>query len=167
MTKKKNAPFLMRFAPWLFPRLEKFAPFIAHRVFHLAFYVPARYPVPEKEKETQKAAEKFFIEVDGNKIQVYSWGKGDDYVLLVHGWAGRATQFRKFIGPLNNAGYRVVGFDGPAHGRSTGIMTSIPGFEKVLIKIFDRVGIPAGVITHSFGGAAVLYAASKGLPSAS
>jgi predicted alpha/beta hydrolase family esterase len=164
MTKKKNTPFLIRFVPWLFPKLEKFAPFLAQFVFKLAFYIPARYPVPEKERESEESAEKFFIEVDGNKIQVYSWGKGDDYVLLVHGWAGRATQFRKFIKPLEEVGYRVVGFDGPAHGNSGGLKTSIPGFEQVLKKIFDQLGVPSGIITHSFGGAATLYAASQGLP---
>jgi pimeloyl-ACP methyl ester carboxylesterase len=98
-------------------------------------------------------------------LQGYEWGApGRPYVLLVHGWAGRATQFRRFIEPLNDAGYRVVGFDGPGHGNSEGRNTSILEFEEALQVIFKSLGDPAAIITHSFGGAATLYSAMNGLP---
>ena len=58
----------------------------------------------------------------------------------------------------------VIGVDGPAHGQSEGVKTSILEFEKMFKTIFAKEGIPAGIITHSFGGAAVLYAAMQGLP---
>ena len=86
------------------------------------------------------------------------------YVLVVHGWAGRATQFRKFIHPLQEAGFRMVGFDGPAHGKSEGTKTTIFEFENVLKEIFHQIGVPEAMITHSFGGAATLYSAMNGLP---
>ena len=158
-------PMLLRATQWAFPRLERWAPFLAHRIFRLVFYVPLKYRVPEKEKEYEQSAQQFSIQVDGKKIQGYSWGNAaHPYVLLVHGWAGRATQFRKFVHPLMDAGFRVVGFDGPAHGKSEGTKASILEFEKVLQSIFQQVGEPAAVITHSFGGAASLYAAMHGLP---
>jgi pimeloyl-ACP methyl ester carboxylesterase len=85
-------------------------------------------------------------------------------VLVVHGWAGRASQFRKFIEAFVAAGFKVVGFDGPAHGYSDGRSTNILEFEQVFHKIYAITGIPEGVISHSFGGSAVLFAAMNGLP---
>ena len=163
--RKNNVPLVLRLTHWLFPKLETWFPFIAERIFRLVFYVPISYRVPEKEKEAEKDAAQFLIEVDGKKIQGYSWGDETiPFVLVVHGWAGRATQFRKFIKPLQGAGFRMVGFDGPAHGKSEGTKTTILEFEKVLLEIFHQVGVPIAMITHSFGGAASLYAAMHGLP---
>src|SRR5262245_43161631 len=126
---------------WLFPLVERWAPFIAQRLFRLVFYVPVGYQVPEKEREAEKIAKKFTIQVAGKRIQLYSWGdESRPVVLVVHGWAGRATQFRKFYVPINAAGFRMVGFDGPAHGRSSGLKTSILEFEEVLRAVFGAVG---------------------------
>lgn len=150
---------------WLYPKLERWAPPLAERIFRLVFYVPISYRVPEKETEAANAAFKSVLHVETKKIQLYGWGdKSKPYILFVHGWAGRATQFRKFIGPVNDAGYFMLGFDGPAHGQSGGTKTSILEFEHVLKKIFEVHGAPAAVITHSFGGAAVLFSMMNGLP---
>jgi len=149
---------------WAYPRMERYMPWLAERVFRLVFYVPLKYRVPEKETEMAKSATWFTLQANGKQVQCYQWGKDErPYVLLVHGWAGRATQFRKFIPTLQEAGFRVIGFDGPAHGKSEGTRTSIMEFEQVLIQMVEKLGVPAGVVTHSFGGAAMLYAAMNGL----
>jgi alpha-beta hydrolase superfamily lysophospholipase len=81
------------------------------------------------------------IVANGLKIQTYRWGDSTKpYVLMMHGWAGRATQFRKFIPELVAAGYQVVGFDGPAHGKSSGKRTTILEFETALKMVISRVG---------------------------
>lgn len=163
--RNNNIPVLLRITRWLFPKLERWFPFLADRIFRLVFYVPVSYRVPGKEKEVEKNADRFIIKVGGRKIQGYSWGDETlPYVLVVHGWAGRATQFRKFIHPLQEAGFRMVGFDGPAHGKSEGTKTTILEFENVLKEIFHQIGVPEAMITHSFGGAATLYSAMNGLP---
>lgn len=153
----------MKIVQWIYPRLERTLPGVAHRLFVTIFFSPLNYAVPEKERETEKKAEKFELRSEGKKIRCYSWGKGP-VVLVVHGWAGRATQFRKIIPAFVKENYCVVGFDGPAHGRSQGRSTNIAEFEAVLQKIYEVVGIPVGIIAHSFGGGAVLYAAMNGLP---
>jgi esterase/lipase len=163
--RKSNTPFLLRAVRWLYPKLERWAPLLAERIFRLVFYVPLSYRVPEKELEAANAAEKSTIDFQGKTIQLYGWGdKSRPYVLFVHGWAGRATQFRKFAGPINDAGYFMLGFDGPAHGKSGGTKTSILEFQDVLKKIFEVRGVPVAVVTHSFGGAAVLFSMMNGLP---
>jgi esterase/lipase len=161
--KKDKTPPLLKVVRWIFPKLEVVAPFLAHRYFIKIFFSPLHYPVPDKEREIEKRAEKFEVFAAGKTIQCYSWGEGP-VILLVHGWAGRATQFRKFIEALMSMGYRVIGFDGPAHGNSTGKKTNILEFEEALKKIYESVGEPKAIIAHSFGGGAVLFAAMHGFP---
>jgi pimeloyl-ACP methyl ester carboxylesterase len=163
--KKNRLPVLLRVVQWTYPLVEKIFPQLAYRFFIRIFFSPLNYAVPEKEREVEKLADKFIVLIPGKRIQCYSWGNPDRLlVLLVHGWAGRATQFRKIIPALLQEGYRVVGFDGPAHGQSTGRSTSIMEFEVALKGVFERVGTPEAIIAHSFGGGAVLYAAMNGLP---
>jgi esterase/lipase len=166
MGKKDNTPLLLKLVRWLFPRLEKFAPPLAHRYFVKIFFTPLKYKTPEKERIAEQHAKMFTFEAAGKNIQGYEWGEGlgNAYVLLIHGWAGRATQMRRFIKPLINSGYRVIGFDGPAHGRSSGKKTSIDEFEETLRSLHKLKGEPAAIIAHSFGGVAALYSAMRGLP---
>jgi hypothetical protein len=82
---------------------------------------------------------------------------------MVHGWAGRATQFRKFVPKLLEAGYCVLSFDAPAHGNSEGSKTDLEEFRGVISHLCQKVGNVKAAITHSFGGGAILYSISKGL----
>lgn len=156
---------MLRIVRFLFPVLERVAPFMADRIFRMVFYVPLRYPFPEKEQEVANQGNEFSLSVGEKTIRGRQWGDpARPYIFLVHGWAGRATQFRKFIPPLLEKGYSIIGPDGPAHGRSEGRVTSIPEFHEMFKSIFQKFGEPAGIITHSFGGAAMLYSAMNGLP---
>jgi predicted alpha/beta hydrolase family esterase len=164
MKKKDQAPPLLKFVRWFFPKLERIAPFLAHRYFLKIFFTPLQFPVPEKERKAKKFARLFNLTVDEKNIHLYSWGEGKEFVLCIHGWAGRGTQFRRFVKPLMKEGYRVVAFDGPAHGQSDGKKTQIIEFGSVLKKIYEHEGIPTAIIAHSFGGSAALFAAMNGLP---
>jgi pimeloyl-ACP methyl ester carboxylesterase len=164
LKKKKHVPPLpLRIIPKLFPVLERLAPGIALRFFIYLFFTPFKYKAPEKEIAAANTAEKFSVNVNGKKIQCYSWGKGP-VVLLVHGFAGRGTQLRKFIEPLNRAGFRAVAVDGPGHGASEGKKTGLEEFKQAFFAIAEKTGTVSAIIAHSFGGAASLYAISLGLP---
>ncbi|RAV97781.1 alpha/beta hydrolase [Pseudochryseolinea flava] len=163
MNKKDKTPFLLKFVRWFFPKLERVAPPLAHRYFRKIFFSPLRYPVPEKERQAENFAKPFSLNVEGKNIHGYRWGESKSYVLCIHGWAGRGTQFRRFIKPLQAAGLSVVAFDGPAHGKSDGSKTQILEFELVLKQILAQEGMPVGVICHSFGGGAALFATMNGL----
>lgn len=161
---KDKTPLLLKIVRWVYPKLEILCFPLAYRLFTLVFFVPLNYRATEKEKKAASFAEKFVIKVAGKKIQCYRWGSSVKTVLVVHGWAGRAMQFRRFVKPLLAAGYQVVGFDGPAHGLSEGWKTNIVEFEQVLKELWNTTGVPDAIIAHSFGGAAVLFAAKNGLP---
>lgn len=163
MKKKSKTPFALRLIPTIFPWLEKLTPGIANSFFAYLFFKPIGYPTPEKELKSESYAQKFILSVNGMRIQCYQWGNAPKTILLVHGWAGRATQFRRFIKPLLSQGYQVIGFDGPAHGKSSGKSTHINEFLTVIQALENRYKKLDAIIAHSFGGVASLYAIAEGL----
>jgi pimeloyl-ACP methyl ester carboxylesterase len=162
--KKDKFPLSVKLIRWVYPKLEKLAPKIAHKFAIRLFFKPFSYPVPEKELKALKFSQSYTIDVDDITVQVYSWGAGERTVLFVHGWAGRATQFRRFVKPFLRAGFKVIAFDAPAHGRSGGTTATFKEFEDVIRKLYEKEGKPSGIIAHSYGGSAVLFAAMNGLP---
>ena len=100
-------------------------------------------------------------------IAVWEWGwksREAPAVLLAHGWGGHAAQMRAFVFALLAAGYRVIGFDQPAHGLSEGRLTSLVDFADVLAAVAAKHGPVHAVIAHSLGAAAAGVALARGLP---
>ena len=158
-------PLPLRITRWVFPKLEKISGSLAVKYFDKIFFTPLKFKTPEKEIEAAVSAKKFQVICDSKKVQCYEWGdESKPYVLVVHGWAGRATQFRKFVHAFNHAGLRIIGFDGPAHGQSEGKRTSIAEFSAAINQIASVKGLPVAIIAHSFGGGASLYAIANGFP---
>jgi esterase/lipase len=162
---KNNTPLALRLVRWVFPKLELISSSLALTYFEKIFFTPIRYKATPREGACELLARKEKIYAAGKEIQTYEWGNPAlPYVLVIHGWAGRATQFRKFVPVFNDAGFRVLGFDGPAHGQSEGKRTDISEFSIVLQTIIKQKGIPQAIITHSFGGGVALYSIMNGLP---
>lgn len=90
-------------------------------------------------------------------LKAYEWGKGEKRALLVHGWESRGTALRSFVPSLLEKGYRVVTFDGPAHGDSPGRLTNLTHFSQAIRAIINRLGGVDAIIAHSFGGAATVF----------
>ncbi len=65
---------------------------------------------------------------------------------------------RSFVPGLLAAGYRVVTFDAPAHGDSAGERTNLPEYASAVRAFIKKVGGVESIVTHSFGGAAAVYA---------
>jgi pimeloyl-ACP methyl ester carboxylesterase len=57
----------------------------------------------------------------------------------------------------------VVVYDGPAHGRSTGTLSSLTEFTDALFAVAGRTGDIVGLVGHSLGAAAVTIALGRGL----
>ena len=55
-------------------------------------------------------------------------------MVLVHGWGSRAGRFSGMARALAGSGFRVVAYDAPAHGRSTGRLASLPEFARALAR---------------------------------
>jgi len=105
------------------------------------------------------------ILVGKNMLKTYDWGTGEKTILLVHGWQSRGTALRSFVPKLNKAGFRVVAFDAPAHGDSSGKRVDLLGYGGAVKALYNKYENMTGVICHSFGGAAAAYAMYKLDPS--
>ncbi len=95
------------------------------------------------------------------------WGaqRGDaaPLVMLVHGWEGQIHDMLPFVQPLLDAGARVVAFDAPAHGRSSGDEATLLDMAAAIRVVAAAAGGPvAGVIAHGVGAAALTLAIQDG-----
>ncbi|MEY4902871.1 MAG: hypothetical protein RLZZ292_686 [Bacteroidota bacterium] len=102
-------------------------------------------------------AEIFTIPFKKDDLKVYSWGSGDETILLVHGWESRGTALRSFVPSLLEQGYRVVTFDAPAHGDSGGDWVNMPLYAEAIRTILLQLGKVKSIIAHSFGGSSSVY----------
>lgn len=92
----------------------------------------------------------------------YAGGHGPTAV-LVHGWAGRAADWRHLAADLVADGWRVVVPDLPAHGASPGRRTDLYALGRAFaaVLVAER---PAAVVAHSMGFPVTLLALEHGAP---
>ncbi|MBD3867591.1 MAG: alpha/beta fold hydrolase [Acidobacteria bacterium] len=138
------------------------APKSARRLAGYLFAKPKRATIQADARATMAAGHRFDLEVDDHTLAAWSWGDGPT-ILLHHGWGGRASQMYRFVKPLVDAGFSVVAYDAPAHGDSPGKVTSLPEIARVLQQAAFRLHGIYGVVSHSFGSAATLFAIRHGL----
>ncbi len=118
---------------------------------------PPRFKTPERERAIYLSAKQSSLAFGKGQIKILEWGAGPT-VLLVHCWGGRATHFCDLIETLASQGFRVVSFDGPAHGQSHGKRTDMFEFSEAVAKVAKSIGPIEAVIAHSFGAAMTLLA---------
>ncbi|GAB3245290.1 alpha/beta hydrolase [Nocardioides dilutus] len=99
----------------------------------------------------------------GHPVVTYRWGDGARPVLLVHGWASRASRFADFVTALVADGWSPMAYDAWAHGATRGPARTIPEHHVVITELAERHGPFEGVVAHSFGVPVSLYAARHGL----
>jgi pimeloyl-ACP methyl ester carboxylesterase len=123
----------------------------------------------------------FRVAVGGHVVRGEVWGGDPDpapgdpapgdsvpAVYLVHGWGGWRGQLDPFVGPLVEAGWRVVAFDAPGHGDSDpgpagpGRSTVLE-FAGALAAVVAAHGPAAAVVAHSLGATATAFAMDGGL----
>jgi pimeloyl-ACP methyl ester carboxylesterase len=136
------------------------APGVAARWAETLFCTPPRRPGGDE--RFLAAGARFTVESQEQRLTGWEWGSGPA-VALVHGWGGRASRFGALGAALLEAGFRVVAYDAPAHGESTGRFASLPEFARALSDVAASVGPIHGLVGHSLGGAAVAMAMRHGV----
>lgn len=139
------------------------APILAGRIAYKLWFTPTRLQTPVSEKSALESAGIEYLQLNNHTIATYSWGQTGPTVLLVHGWSGRGTQLGSFVEPLIDAGYRVLSFDAPAHGKSSGKQTNLYEVAEAILALQNHHGSFDSVITHSFGGPCTAIAMKHGL----
>lgn len=115
----------------------------------------ARQRLDEQEPKT--------VSVATGKVSYYEFnaqGNTRGTVALVHGWTSESAFMLGFVDVLNAAGFHVVAFDLPAHGRSEGKRLILPTAVDALLAVESATGPWQFAIAHSFGSAVTLTAMS-------
>lgn len=127
-----------------------------------AFANPRRMPLDDAQQQRlAQASHSRHRHADG-ELALWSFGEGPRVVLL-HGWDGCAAQMLAFVDPLLAAGFAVTLLDAPAHGQSSGEVTSVVHIGEALLSVCDTLGEVEAVIAHSAGSAGSLWAFNRGL----
>ncbi len=127
------------------------------------FVTPSRLPLRPTEAKVFHRASQGSVQVADDLVRVWNWGSGPK-VLLVHGWAGRGSQFTAWVDVFVEAGFGVTVMDAPAHGDSSGKRASLFDFANAIEEVNRHYGPFEAIVGHSLGGAAALNAASRGVP---
>ncbi|HEY9102757.1 alpha/beta hydrolase [Chitinimonas sp.] len=150
--------------------LSRLAPKLAVAWAERIFLTPPRHDWSEVERPWLASAQRAWLHTNGlpvaawngRPMQTYRWGENRrGKVALLHGWAGRATQFHALVEALVADGYEVVAIDAPAHGASPGRQASLLHFAQALARLVRNEGGVDAVIAHSLGGAAAVYAMAR------
>lgn len=145
--------------------LAVISPKLATRFAVKLFISPLRHDIPKRELDYDRktAHQRLYIDAIQKEIEVYVYGSGSQTILISHGWSGRGTQLFKIAEPLAKMGFRVVSFDGPSHGRSTGKTTLMIEFIASILQLQKEFGGFYAAVGHSLGGMSILNAAVRGL----
>lgn len=83
--------------------------------------------------------------------------------LLVHGWEGSSRQYAALSKRLVAYGFRVVAFDMPAHGASSGERCTVLDMRDAILRVASHHGAPKIIVAHSLGATASVLALKQGL----
>lgn len=106
---------------------------------------------------TEGPVQAYVFEPDGDAVRRGS-------VLIAHGWTSEASFMAVIAEQLRRAGFRVVAFDQPAHGRSGRSAASLIDCTRALVQVAEALGPMSFVVAHSMGGLAALLAGEGGHP---
>jgi pimeloyl-ACP methyl ester carboxylesterase len=147
------SPVLRGRMRWLFRILSAVSPALAARLAMRLFLTPIARPIEAEEAEFLATARSLPLATPLGRLQAYEWPgpKGASAVLVVHGWISHAARMAEIILALHARGLRVVAFDAPAHGRSSGTQADLPAFRQAIDAVTAACGPFHGVLAHSFG----------------
>lgn len=155
---KSKVPFALRIVRLGFNTMGRLFP---KKAGDLAVELFGRPRFRARHKQTDElieSAKKSDLLIDGKTIKTYEWGQGEQTILLAHGWESRGTALRSFIPNLVAAGYKVLAYDAPAHGESSGRWASVLTIGATVQSIIKSQGNIHAIIAHSFGGPASMFA---------
>src|SRR3989442_4322988 len=153
----------LRFTRAAFGAVQRASPRLAARWAARLFCSPPRRPVSERMAAWLSGGRRFDLTVGGRRVAAWSWGERGSGVLLVHGWGSRGARFVDVGGALLVSGFRVVTFDAPGHGASSGRLSSGLEFARAAFAVATAVGPASAVVGNSLGGLAAALAIESGL----
>ncbi len=158
----RSLPIRVQVIQFIFKWLGRIWPGLVAYIAYRIWFTTPRYPESRREQQWRKLASQDFHSLNGRKISILRWGAcSPGYILLMHGWSGRASQLGSFVNAINAKGLGAISIDAPGHGFSDGRSTNIYQMANVVNEIVNKYGTPKAVIAHSFGGMAAALALRK------
>lgn len=160
-------PLALRLLRFMYSIIGPMFPNYFGKLAYEQWFTTTRFKTPPYELPALHSAVRETIKVNDLPVVVYIWQDKSTEpkatLLFIHGWTGRGTQIVNYIEQLNAIGYRVISFDGPAHGNSPGKQTSALEMTDTVLALNKQYGKFDAAITHSFGGMVLIYAMTLGL----
>ena len=139
-----------------FKTIGKVSPAVAGKLAFNLFCTP--YPKYKKRKAPaifNQAKQIELVLPSKTTIKGFEWqatNPNGKTVLICHGYASYFYKFEQYIQPLLKSGFRVLGFDAPAHGRSEGKHINIVIYKDAIEQIIKAYGPIDHFMGHSLGG---------------
>ncbi|VAW55378.1 hypothetical protein MNBD_GAMMA06-1505 [hydrothermal vent metagenome] len=166
-TRSKKIPFALHLLRFIYNTAGRIFPVYFSSRAYEQWFTTIRFKTPAFEVHALESACHESIIVNGIPVAVYVWQNKtitqDKTLLFIHGWTGRGSQVAYYIKRLNAIGYRVISFDGIAHGKTPGTQTSAFEMADIVLTLNKHYGKFDAAITHSFGGMVLIYVMTLGL----
>lgn len=139
-----------------FKTIGRVSPAIAGKLAFNLFCTP--YPKYKKRKAPAifNQAKQIEIVLPSNiTIKGFEWNAAKPNgktILICHGYASYFYKFEQYIQPLLKEGFRILGFDAPAHGRSEGKYINIVVYKDAIEQIIKVYGPIDYFMGHSLAG---------------
>ena len=153
-----GTPTVLKGIQATFRGLNKISPKLEGRLAFSLLQTPFQKNKPNFKHKIMTEAEQIAIEYGEGTVATYVWGSAGPTVVLAHGYQANAARFRHIVPLLLAEGYRVVAYDGPAHGNSSGRQTNPFRNAAALATIVKKFGPVHAVCGHSFGGLTTIIA---------
>lgn len=153
----------LRLTRYAFNAVQRASPGLAARWAERLFCSPPRRAISERMAAWLVGGRRFDVRVGGRRVAAWSWGERGPGVLIIHGWGSRGARFVDLGGALLASGFRVVTFDAPGHGASSGHLSSGLEFERAARAVATAAGPVSAIVGHSLGGFAAALAIEHGL----
>lgn len=119
----------------------------------LKLFLSPRQRLRKKLPPIFSEAENLQTNFRGLRMVGYRWGQpSEKKVLILHGWESGMVNFYRYVRPLMQMGFEVMGFDAPAHGKSGGRSVNALDYRDFIIHLHKTYGPIKHYIGHSFGG---------------
>jgi pimeloyl-ACP methyl ester carboxylesterase len=133
------------------------------------FLTPYPFKIPKREVpfEQRFGSPTMFTHENGNRYPVYQMGTGAKNILLIHGWAGRFTQFGAMIEAMETQypslleEYTITGFNAVSHRGAEGKRTLMPEIAACIHQVTQHLGEVDLALAHSLGSNATMYAVQR------
>jgi pimeloyl-ACP methyl ester carboxylesterase len=123
-------------------------------LFFLAFTIVVFTSFIAHAKTTEpQAGQSKFTTLDGSRVHYVNYGKGNEAIILIHGWTMNADNWRDNVADLAKRS-RVIAIDLPGHGQSDKPQTtySMELFARAVEAVMRDASVKRAVLVgHSMG----------------